>query len=339
MGIIQKTKRKEKKRKEKRREEKRREEKRREEKLISPLNNHIYSIAMKYFFTFLLFTISIYLDGQPLRWKNFRNPSDKLLADTCIYSISYRYKYYEREDKKIPYFDHCMLDIGNRISSYYSLYTDQMDSIMYNNRKRGSMGIDPRTELNKKYKLNSTEKGIYDDYYKNFPNKGELTVSTGIMSTEYIYNEPSPVMNWKITGGTDSIILGYPCNKADLLFRGRSYVAWFTPQIPINNGPWKFQGLPGLILKVTESNGYFEWEITEIQNTPKKPIYVYAHNGVKHKKCTRLELLKILRLLWQDPIAFQISTGMKSHIRKNGEYVPAKPGDKQYPPVPAIELE
>lgn len=293
---------------------------------------------MKYFLITLFLSISLSLNGQPLRGRHFRNSSQKQLVDSCIYSISYRYKYYEKEDKKVPYFDYCILDVGNQMSSYYSFYGDQMDSIMFNNRQRG-IGIDPRTEMNRKYKLNSNEKGVYDDYYKNFPNEGELTACLGIMGTEYIYNEPSPVMQWKIAPGIDSVILGYTCNKAELLFRGRNYIAWFAPQIPINNGPWKFHGLPGLILKVTESNGYFEWEVSEIKNTFGKPIYVYAHNGVKHKKCTRLELLKILRLLWQDPIALQISTGMKSHVKKDGKYVPAKPGDKTYPPVPAIELE
>lgn len=44
----------------------------------------------------------------------------------------------------------------------------------------------------------------------------------------------------------------YKCQKATTNFRGRNYIAWFSEQIPVNFGPWKLNGLPGLILEIED---------------------------------------------------------------------------------------
>ena len=55
--------------------------------------------------------------------------------------------------------------------------------------------------------------------------------------------------SWKITSETKKI-KEYTCYKATTTFRGNNFEAWFTPDIPINAGPWKWYGLPGLIVEV-----------------------------------------------------------------------------------------
>lgn len=55
-------------------------------------------------------------------------------------------------------------------------------------------------------------------------------------------------------------LLGYTAKKATTSFRGRNYSAYFTPDIPINDGPWKLYGLPGLILKAETEDGVLKFE-------------------------------------------------------------------------------
>ncbi|WP_169630218.1 GLPGLI family protein [Flavobacterium humi] len=43
------------------------------------------------------------------------------------------------------------------------------------------------------------------------------------------------------------------CAKAVCSFRGRDYIAWYVNTIPVSFGPWKFNGLPGLIIEIYDS--------------------------------------------------------------------------------------
>lgn len=73
-----------------------------------------------------------------------------------------------------------------------------------------------------------------------------------------------PKINWKILDETKEIG-DFKCFKASCNFRGRDYTAWFTLEIPLPYGPWKLQGLPGLILEAydTDKEIYFYFKSIE----------------------------------------------------------------------------
>ena len=56
---------------------------------------------------------------------------------------------------------------------------------------------------------------------------------------------------WQLLDSTRNIS-GYPCKLAVCQFRGRTYKAWYTTEIEIEEGPWKFHGLPGLIVEIAD---------------------------------------------------------------------------------------
>lgn len=70
--------------------------------------------------------------------------------------------------------------------------------------------------------------------------------------------------DWQITEET-KLIQNFKCTKATLKFRGRDFIAWFTTEIPVSYGPWKFHGLPGLILEVYDVDKLCTWSATKIQ--------------------------------------------------------------------------
>lgn len=75
------------------------------------------------------------------------------------------------------------------------------------------------------------------------------------------------ILSWKIHSNETKDILGYKCIKATVNVNNKNYTAWFTYDIPINDGPYKFKGLPGLILKLDENHGYFNFEAVSITKT------------------------------------------------------------------------
>lgn len=69
----------------------------------------------------------------------------------------------------------------------------------------------------------------------------------------YTYEEAAvPAIDWEISDST-KMIGNYLCIAATAEFRGRNYRAWFTPEIALPLGPWKLQGLPGMILEAYDT--------------------------------------------------------------------------------------
>jgi hypothetical protein len=66
----------------------------------------------------------------------------------------------------------------------------------------------------------------------------------------HLVKDTTITFNWKLFAGDEKMISGYKCYKAGLTWRGRSYTAYYTLDIPLPFGPYKFKGLPGLILSL-----------------------------------------------------------------------------------------
>jgi len=96
---------------------------------------------------------------------------------------------------------------------------------------------------------------------KNFDTNRFISLFLFSLPTQYI--EESMDFAWELTHETDTI-LGLPCRKAMTDYGGRRYHAWFTLAVPINDGPYVFQGLPGLILKVTDEQGWYTFTVKQI---------------------------------------------------------------------------
>ncbi len=108
-----------------------------------------------------------------------------------------------------------------------------------------------------------------------YENKYKVTIEKDFKSQKYKYQQYAfmsvlqyqaklPKLNWQLQ---DSIktILDYTVHKATLNYKGRHYTAWYAPAIAISDGPFKFWGLPGLILEIYDNKDDYHFTATGIE--------------------------------------------------------------------------
>jgi GLPGLI family protein len=94
--------------------------------------------------------------------------------------------------------------------------------------------------------------------------QAEIEVLQELMTNKYTYHQPLNLMDWKITSESKQVE-GYSCQKASTHYRGRNYIAWFDPEIPISDGPYQFNGLPGLIISVYDTREHYRFDLVRLE--------------------------------------------------------------------------
>lgn len=177
--------------------------------------------------------------------------------------------------------------------------------------------------------FDKADKTDYSTVSKNFNlkkfsasvvNKNNKTYSRFSFPANVFYAmEDIPEIKWQITDEHKEI-LGYNARKAVTEFRGRKYTAWFTMEIISHYGPWKLNGLPGLILEVSDSNSAYKYLIKSLNlNTnlwiPENAI-AYVDNELKKaipfKDAVTLENDKLQNNLNKIMASFPAGTSFKA---------------------------
>lgn len=150
---------------------------------------------------------------------------------------------------------------------------------------------------------------------------------------KYVYEEPMTQWSWNISDST-TVILGYECIMAVTDFHGRKWTVWFAPEIPVKNGPWKFDGLHGLILKAESEGGQYSFIATGIQQTNKTISPVYLANEYEQTK--RISYLKAKRSFMDNPLG-----KINAQFGNAGVTISADDGDdlkNLYVPVSVVDF-
>lgn len=146
---------------------------------------------------------------------------------------------------------HATLYANNNTSIYKVFIGEDLRSQPYN--KEAATASDP-----------SVDKAFDGDYLKVDIKEKEILFYDIILKNHFLIKDIYNEFNWNILNETKTI-QGYECIKASTKYRGREWIAWFTPQISLPFGPWKLHGLPGLILEANDAKNEITYKAVKIQ--------------------------------------------------------------------------
>ena len=192
------------------------------------------------------------------------------------------------------YLDLHVLRAGKQLSKHYSRFLEQGDSLY-----DAYMKANPNAEGVPSTFYTIGREGQYWSEYQSteiFTESGQQTfyawMPWAMERYNAYYTEPAAQQMWKLGNlgnkeirnvdnkkgnaqgssrthhfiASDTLILGHRCQRATCHWRGRDFEAWFAPDIPVRLGPWSFGGLPGLILKLYDTQRLYTWEAVSLRS-------------------------------------------------------------------------
>lgn len=144
-----------------------------------------------------------------------------------------------------------------------------------------------------KYDNNDGQKPEYQKLYK----QDSLFAFEGVYGEKkyHIIKEKLPQFDWEIQNDKKEV-LNILVQKATLKFRGRDYEAWFAPSLQISDGPYKFYGLPGLILEIASLDGRYKFEAYALNLYQKDKDFEIKLLPIKYKNSMILDIKEKLKL-------------------------------------------
>jgi GLPGLI family protein len=169
-------------------------------------------------------------------------PGGKAFPDTASLMVHYKFSHVrDSNNRSTPYMENMVLLLGKNSSAYKS-YDKQLEDAIFKKQVQEQMANSPdgRIMVNRKSSASGTQ-------FYQFPAEKKLIRKEPLIMNEYLIEEDLPPISWLISSDTASFG-GLLCQKATAHVKGRDYTAWFCPDLPFHTGPWKLNGLPGVIL-------------------------------------------------------------------------------------------
>ncbi|MFT6478878.1 MAG: GLPGLI family protein [Spirosomataceae bacterium] len=208
----------------------------------------------------------------------------KTVLDKINYHITYELTFQPSTDTVATSNEKMMLLVGDSTSLFFSKNAFVRDSIM------ASFKSDKADISQMMAAMKSAPKSIFSYEIIKRSNSQKVTYQEKVFMDKLAYEEDLPAVKWNITNET-ATKADYPCQKATTTYGGRDYEAWFSFQIPIQDGPYKFSGLPGLIVDMYDSEDQYHFTLAGLEKATLGEIEVSEKNllNVSKSKFTEMK--------------------------------------------------
>lgn len=167
--------------------------------------------------------------------------------------------------------ENTFLDVKNNQSLFISESKLLKDSLTAVLKQQGVTEIKKSKKDKSEFPKLPNGKSIQPTFFDYFITKNQEDKSVNFVESigsKQVYYQEDRKMNWDISNQI-SDFNNYKVQKATMTFGGRTWTAWFAPEIKISDGPYKFLGLPGLILKLEDDKGDYRFSFTKKINIEK----------------------------------------------------------------------
>ncbi len=252
------------------------------------------------------------------------------VIDKLKYTITYRTKSVRdttKTDSEGRYDyenDDMQLEVGEKVSYFYSATYRAYEEELRKSVDANNIAIPTST---------SARGSISMDFYRNYPT-GKSTYLDKVIREKFRITEPLEQPQWDIIADSTKQILNYDCQMARCTFKGRTWTAWFTADIPLDNGPWKLCGLPGLILRAYDSKQQYIFDCVGMKQAGEAENITYDPKFDKYATATMKEFVDYqAKAVPEDVLA---ASGIKIEVP---EEMKAELMKKLAKPMPSNPLE
>lgn len=234
----------------------------------------------------ILTTAALALTVLTVSAKPNKKDENKVI-DKLKYTITYRTKSVRdttKTDSEGRYNyenDDMQLLIGDKVSYFYSATYRAYEEELRKSVDANNIAIPTST---------SARGSISMDFYRNYPT-GKSTYLDKVIREKFRIIEPLEQPQWDIIADSTKQILDYHCQMARCSFKGRTWTAWFTTDIPLDNGPWKLCGLPGLILRAYDSKQQYIFDCVGMKQAKEGENITYDTKFDKYVSATMKEFV------------------------------------------------
>lgn len=223
---------------------------------------------------------------------------EQISIDTIKNIFYYDYNFQQDStDTNSEKYQEMVLQVGKKHSKFTSRNTLLADSLLFTVKD-----LEAGVGFSKIWpKMSGLRNNILCKHvvYKNYPQKGNIQFVGKLGAKTTIMVDEQINFNWQLEEVRDTSILGYTCQKATCSFGGRNYEAWYTIEIPISDGPYKFKGLPGLIVRVADVEKEHIFQLYGVKNYCKDMAPMYA-NAQKLQTTTAQGFAKAVKVYLAD---------------------------------------
>lgn len=153
---------------------------------------------------------------------------------------------------KIEYVVNTKLDFSDDVNGIYVMYFNDTASYMINTTLPSEGKIVKVSEHQSIYKIGDKDGlPLFKNTILNRSEQKHFIVGQGF---KFIIQDTLPNIKWLLSN-EQKTIEKYRVQKATGFYGGRVYDVWFSSELPVSNGPFRMQGLPGLILEAKSRDG------------------------------------------------------------------------------------